>query len=345
MGVRAVALYVGGSSLTSTIPGLTVAGRTLEDTLYTPTLDLEYLVTGMPITLSIIPMTPDGLPTPALLTRATLSLIKVPYLAVDAGTRYGLRAPHVRLPRGTYGNNIAEANAFSPGTARAIFEDAFLLGSSVSRGQDLTVIGETIPGGTTLAAAIMSALGYDGVSVVSSASPQNPKDLKKLVVSRALSRLGSRRDPFEVIDVVGDPVHVAMAGIASGALEAGARVMLAGGTQMGAVLALLKAMGRLDTRKVSVATTRWIVGDGSANMERIVSEVGDGVELIVSRVNLSSSRFEGLRRYEEGYVKEGVGAGGTMVLAEMMGVDPARIAETIDQEYERLVRLGQGLHG
>ncbi len=339
--LKAIALFVGGSTLTSTRPGLSIAGPTPEATLYTPTLDLEYLVLGSPVSLSTIPLSPEGLPTPAVLTRATLQLVRVPYLVVDAGTYYGLRVPHVRLPSSRYGADIAESNAMPEGTARALFEEGRALGRTIAVGHDRTLIGETIPGGTTVAAAVMSAMGFDGLSFVSSASPHNPKDLKRDVVMRALTRVAGVLDPFAIVDAVGDPVHIAMAGIAAGALDQGSNVILAGGTQMGAVLAIMGSLGVLDPARVSIATTRWIANDSSSNIRAIANEVGRGVELLVADLDFSDSPYPGLAMYEKGFVKEGVGAGGVAALAHMLGFTYECVKRAIYEEYGRLLRLGK----
>ena len=57
---------------------------------------------------------------------------------------------------------------------------------------------------------------------------------------------------------------------------------------------------------------------------------------------MAGSRFEGLQAYEKGYVKEGVGAGGALVLAAARGMSNAEILEAIEAEYEKLLgREGQ----
>jgi uncharacterized protein (TIGR00303 family) len=338
--LRPIAVYVGGSTLTSLRPGVSIAGPSPEGTLYTPTLDLEYLALGMPRTLNIVPVSPEGLPTPAVLTRAVLQLVDVPYLIVDAGTYYGIKAPHVKLPSARPGNDIAEQDALPPGTAAALFSEGESLGAMVARGHDLVLIGESIPGGTTVAAAVMTALGFEGVGLVSSASPDNPKVIKRQIVLRALSRAKGVSDPLRLVDIVGDPVHVAMAGIASGALSRGAQVMLAGGTQMGAVLSIMRSLGRLDPSRVAVATTRWIAEDRSADIRAIAKDVGLGVRLLVADLDFSDSPYRGLAMYEEGFVKEGVGAGGTAVLANMLGVSYDVMKRAIYEEYGRLLSLG-----
>ena len=91
----AIFAVVIGTTDVSLIPGITVAGATPELTHYTPALDVEYLLTGRPITLDVVPVTPDGIPTPALVTRAVA--FDVPKLVVNAGARVRPRVPYVDL--------------------------------------------------------------------------------------------------------------------------------------------------------------------------------------------------------------------------------------------------------
>ena len=108
---------------------------------------------------------------------------------------------------------------------------------------------------------------------------------------------------------------------------------------MGAVLAILSRLGALKG-KVSVWTTRWVLQDPQSNISKLISYF-DGVELMASGVDFSDAPYDGLRAFERGFVKEGVGAGGTMLLAESMGVDKNEIKSAIYSEYERLRKLGK----
>ena len=87
---------------------------------------------------------------------------------------------------------------------------------------------------------ILIDLGYEAWGMVNSAAPENPHDLKQEIVRRGLKRSGGlpSRDPFEAVARLGDPVHISMAGFLAGAMERDARIILAGGTQMAAVLAI-----------------------------------------------------------------------------------------------------------
>ena len=327
------------STKTSTIPGITAAGPSPEATLYTPTLDVEYLVTGRPLTLDVIPVTPEGIPTPAVVSRASLRLVPDRrVVVVDAGAWYEPRIPVERLPSRRPGGRIDVEDALPRGTSERLYREAGVLADSLLSGNEVVVVGETIPAGTTTAAAIIEGLGFHALGRVSSSMPGNPHDLKRRVVEAALGRLGGERDPFTVNDVLGDPLHVSVAGFASAALEKGAAVILAGGTQMAAVLAVLARLG-VDTSRLTVATTRWLLEDPTSDLPGLLAEIAPRAALIAADVSFADAPHPGLRRYEEGYVKEGVGMGGAMVSAIVRGgATPERVTEEVYKEYERLTR-------
>jgi uncharacterized protein (TIGR00303 family) len=339
---RVLALYFIGSTKTSTIPGLSVAGATPELTLYTPVCDVEYLVYGEPRSLNAIPVTPEGIPTPAIITRSCLNICQVPYVVVDTGSAVEPKVPHVRLPSGTVGESISTGKALSYDAAKALYEEAKTL-AYMLRGADVYLLGESIPGGTTTTLGILSALGYDAWGKVSSASPTNPHQLKEGVVREGLKRAGlrvdeARRDPLRAVSALGDPVHISMAGFLQGALENGSKVVLAGGTQMSSVLAIAKHMN-VELRGVVIATTRWVTSDSSSDISALVRSVYPSIPIVSMNLDFSESPYEGLRYYEKGYVKEGVGAGGTAFIAHVLtGKGVKEIEKSIYKEYERLMK-------
>jgi len=335
-----------GSTKTSTVPGVSIAGPTPEATLLTPTLDVEYLIAGRPLSLEAIPVTPEGIPTPALLTRASLSLARdVPVLVVDAGAYRQPLIPHIALPSRRVGEAISTGKALPPGTAESLYREAYMLGLHLGRGH-VGVVGESIPGGTTTAMAIMEGLGFKARGLVSSAGPENPHELKWRLAREGLTASGlageALRDPFRVVDSVGDPVHVTIAGIAAGALEAGSRlVALAGGTQMAAVAAILSRLGLKAPGRLAVLTTRWLVEDPTSDLLALLDQLGIAVAGAAAALDFSNSRFDGLKNYERGYVKEGVGAGGAALVAmARRGLGPADILAAVEAEYERLTGAG-----
>ena len=157
---------------------------------------------------------------------------------------------------------------------------------------------------------------------------------------RALERARGLGDVFEKIDEVGDPVHVSIAGLARGAAEAGALVGLAGGTQMAAVLAILARTSPSILDRVGVLTTPWIINDTSADMAGLVRDIAPSVPVIATRFSFQGTRHRGLRAYDEGFVKEGVGAGGALVLGVARGLGLEELRRLIEEEYERV--LGKG---
>lgn len=247
---------------------------------------------------------------------------------------YKPRIPYMTLPSSTPGGRIDEEPALPPGTSKRIIEDAETAGELIAGGREAVMIGETIPGGTTTAAAIMEALGGPGVDAVSSSSKNNPKGLKRRIVEASLRRASECGDLYCVLDQIGDPVHIAIAGLAKGALDTGSSVVLAGGTQMGAVLAILDKMG-VDTSRIVIATSRWILEDESSDIEAIAETYNSG--LVVANVSFSDSPWDGLRMYDQGYVKEGVAAGGVMSLALARGMSIGEVKKIVYEEYRRLL--------
>lgn len=101
-------------------------------------------------------------------------------------------------------------------------------------------------------------------------------------------------------------------------------LILAGGTQMLSVAAVVRAMGRAVPR---VATTCYVRDDPSANFASLAEQIGVMVTYVDPAFgNLGHS---GLARYCIGEVKEGMGAGGAMLLAFLMGHSPDAIRERI----------------
>lgn len=337
------ALYFIASSKTSTIPGISIAGSDPTATLYTPTLDVEYLVLGKPKSLDIIPITPDGIPTPALLTRTSLRILKVPHLVIDCGTYAEPQIPHIKLPGKSIGGRIDIEDALAIENVVKLYDNGRVLGHMVGEKDLVFIVGESMPGGTTTAMAIMEALGYKAIGRVSSASPMNPHNLKKEVFMKALEKSCLQLpidDVFKAISIFGDPLHISIAGFVSGAVEKGSKILLAGGTQMCAVLAILKRLNIDISGKVAIGTTRWIVKDSSADIAGLVKDIAPEVPIIYPMLSFVDAPYKGLIAYENGYVKEGVGAGGTIVAVLIKGFNIDDVKRAIYTEYQKLMVEG-----
>ncbi|TRM79022.1 TIGR00303 family protein, partial [Sulfolobus sp. D5] len=172
-------LTIGTTDL-SLVPGLTIAGATPELTHFTPAADAEYVILGKCKSIKTIPVSPSGIPTPALITRASLSFINPVKLVVNAGSRIIPKIPFIDL-QGEPGKDIRKG-AISVESLERVLENGMTLGEELSNYFKTILIAESIPAGTTTAMATLLALGYDAMDKVSSASPENPKELKRRVV-------------------------------------------------------------------------------------------------------------------------------------------------------------------
>ena len=325
---------------TSEIFGLTVAGANAKLVEYTSAADAEFLYRGRCSCIDTVPATPDGKPTPALITRTALQLARIPHLVVDAGSKVKPSIPYVSFGVGP-GRNIVNENAMDASSVERAFEYGELLGKQLTVLSDLTVLGESIPGGTTTALAVLRALGIDARFKVSSSMPENPHDLKNKVVDSAVTRaisdgLGMINSPFEAISTFGDPMMPSVAGIASGVLSANGKVMLAGGTQMAAVVAILKRLGR-SLNGLYIGTTTYITNDSSSDLLGLVRMVSKRVPILSCDLRLGESSKPGLQAFAKGFVKEGVGAGGTSIVAITKSsgkITGKKLMNAIEKGYE-----------
>ncbi|MDD1735541.1 MAG: TIGR00303 family protein [Methanothrix sp.] len=323
--LRPLFLCIISNTDTGKIPGLSAAGTSPELTDYTPGADAELVETNRIITMPELPEAPGGSPTPAIVTRAALNLTGIPSMFVASGLRKKPAVPYVELG-GAGGSDIRVGPAVPD--ALAIYENASLLGRKLSRLSDCVFIGESIAGGTTTALAVLRALGYQ--AGVSSSFQSNPTALKEEVVAQALSRAGIREGalknhPLWAVQEVGDPMMPAALGLMRGL--GGSRVVLSGGTQMAAVLALAKALEIQGD--ISIATTKYIIEDRSAGFKEIVEAAGR--PYFYADPGLEKSKIPPVQIYAQGYVKEGVGMGGASLLAGVYGVSQRQLVEETDR--------------
>ena len=138
-------------------------------------------------------------------------------------------------------------------------------------------------------------------------------------------------------------------------------VLLAGGTQMLAVYALAQALalaqgdaGQLRTsvaksstgvneqhslvwhpKQVVVGTTRWVAEDPTGDTVGLAQDIGS-VPLLATGLSFATSRYPQLLAYEQGYVKEGVGAGGCAIAAHLYkNWDSVQLLQAVEGLIER----------
>jgi uncharacterized protein (TIGR00303 family) len=306
------------NTLLSVVPGISGAGPSPEKTLLTPILDSELIATGEITSMPFKPNTPTGCPTPASITRAVMELTGLSPLFINAGLVHTPTIPCMDV-YGSPGNDPRFSDAVPD--AAGLFLKGESLGRFLGGISDLLVIGECVPGGTTTALCVLRALGYD--ARVSSSYVENPVQMKeevwKMVEERV--RLAPGSSPLDMVRLAGDP----MIALAAGIVHAYPGIpVLAGGTQMLAVAGVLRAM---DRKPPYVATTCYVRDDPSANFPDLARQLR--VKVTYVDPEFGDIGHEGLARYCIGEVKEGMGAGGAMYLAFLMGYTPERIREKI----------------
>jgi uncharacterized protein (TIGR00303 family) len=326
---------------TAKISGISAAGKYPEFTDYTPPADAELLLLGKCKCIKGVPVTPDGIPTPALITMSALRLADIPVLVASGGLKVKPNIPFLDLG-GSPGRDIRTGNAVD--NVEEVIQRATVAGEHLAKTADYLVIGESIPGGTTTALGVLSAMGVKAEGKVSSSMPDNPHDLKIETVKAGLAASGERfgslaKNPVRAISCLGDPMMPAFGGLVVGAASQ-VPVLMAGGTQMIAVLAVIKALNPDVLCNVAVGTTRWVASDRSSDIKGIVAQVAD-VPILAADLDFGASRFDGLKAYEKGIVKEGVGAGGASVAA-MAKFEGAVTKELLLKEIERNYALLMG---
>ena len=311
---------------TSNIPYISGAGATPELMEYTPAGDVELIVREELKCCDIPPQTIVGgvsAPTPAILTKAVLELTNVPYLIADAGSKIKPDVPFITISKDSkYGEDIRTGKAVK--NPKKIFEDSKIIGNELSKHNDYIVIGESIPAGTTTVLGVLTALGYDADFKVSGSLPKNPHNLKRKVVMEGLSNAGildgignvKKIDPFEAVAAVGDPMIPSVAGMVFGS---NVPIILAGGTQMAGVCSFIKAVNhKFDFSKICIGTTKFVADDDNSDLFNIISQIGE-IDVHVVNPKFEKSSNDGLKNYIKGFAKEGVGAGGVMLMALLLG--------------------------
>jgi len=316
---------------TCEMPGITVAGANPDLLKFTAAADAEFLHYGYCKSIDAIPMTPDGKPTPALLTKTALEAASIPSFVVNAGSKIVPKLPCLELGLES-GKNIAQEPGLDQDSVKKAVEYGRIIGRSLGASTDCLIIGESIPGGTTTALAVMTGLGIQ--ATVSSSMPENPTMLKKQIVQSALKRLESK-DPYDIISQLGDPMIPTVAGILGTASES-TNVILAGGTQMAAVLAFAKHIG-FNEINTALGTTSYIINDKTANLVESIKQISD-IPILVAKLKLGESKIFGLRSYADGFVKEGAGAGGASIACMLKtGMGSEKLLLLTENEYNRII--------
>ncbi len=334
-----------GFTATALVPGISAAGATPTHRRHTALADGEFLRFGpQPAPQYPLPPLPGGA-SPVLISRALLSALDIPVLIFDAG----LPEPS---PVWTISLGGSPARCLSSGAAmdRTCVEHLFQQGLTWGRqlacrvGKGYLVLGECVVGGTSTALALLTGLGVAAAGRVNSSHPVCNHHQKWQLVSQGLERAKLSRDPLDLVAAVGDPMQVVVAAMTMAASNT-CGVLLAGGTQMLAVYALILALADRHTwqpEQVVVGTTRWVAEDPTGDTPGLAAQI-PSLTLIATQLSFAQSAYPPLQIYERGYVKEGVGAGGCAIAAHLYrGWSQEQMLETIEALVRKLGEYSPG---
>ncbi|MCC5665976.1 nicotinate-nucleotide--dimethylbenzimidazole phosphoribosyltransferase [Nostoc sp. CHAB 5784] len=367
-----------GFTETGLIPGISAAGRTPEDRKYTACADAEFLYYG-PEHKAQYPLPPLAAgASPVLISRAVFESLKIPVHLFNAGLSQPPAVPVIDLG-GTAAKCLSSGAAMENTTVYHLFKQGLLWGERLAANNQhkYVILGECVVGGTTTALAILTGLGIDAAGKVNSSHPICNHAQKWALVQAGLEKMrGSREqacrersrtgaggargenftlsssslvNPLQLVAAVGDPMQVVVAGMAIAASRS-CGVMLAGGTQMLAVYALISAIAQTyalswQPQEVVVGTTRWVAEDPTgATVDLALSlekasliKSGRIPPLLATHLSFADSRYPQLRAYEQGFVKEGMGAGAACIAAHLsQNWQQNQLLAAIEAQLERL---------
>ena len=68
----------------------------------------------------------------------------------------------------------------------------------------------------------------------------------------------------------------------------------------------------------------------------VIKQISD-IPVLSINPKLENSKFDGLHAYSKGFVKEGAGAGGSMIASVLKtGISSEKLLDLIDNEYSRV---------
>ena len=338
-GKKPLFILVIGSTETALIPGISSAGQNREQIKLTPSLDADFLLFKKEEFKRKVPVSPDGIPSPVILSKAIIELLDLDISVVDAGVFFKPQGKHISLNMGP-AKCLTTGASLSPVKCDFLFQKGVKLATNLSN-YPYIVVGECVPGGTTTALSVLCSLGINAFDLVSSSTPLGNnlwknETVKEALLANANSFSSIKKDPLHACEYFGDPMQPFVCGLIKGAKQANLPVMLAGGSQMLAVYYLAKRVLQDDPHDTVVATTSWIVNDKNAKTKKLAELVG--APLISSNINFKESIHEGLKAYEEGHIKEGVGAGGLMMVADLYkNISQEDVVKEIEKVYSQII--------
>jgi uncharacterized protein (TIGR00303 family) len=338
-GKKPIFACVLGFTETGLIAGISAAGATPESRRYTAIADAEFLFAGVQAKprFPLPPLSAGA--SPVYISRAVIAAQQIPQFILNAGLPVPPAIPAINL-QGQPAACLSTGKAMDRGTVQHLFQQGLDWGGKLAADcEGYVILAECVVGGTTTALAVLTALGIPAQGKVNSSHATCNHDQKWQLVQQGLQQwqansTQSQPDALEVIAAVGDPMQVVVAGMAIAASRQ-VGVLLAGGTQMLAVYALIKALVNQyslswEPEQIVIGTTRWVAEDPTGDTVGLAQLVGN-VPLLATQLSFADSRMPQLQVYEQGFVKEGVGAGGCAIAAHLyQGWDQEQLLGAIE---------------
>jgi uncharacterized protein (TIGR00303 family) len=310
-----------GFTDTCLIPGISAAGKTPADRQYTAIADAEFLANGVR-SQPAHPLPPlIAGASPVYISRTIVASLDFPLYIFNAGLPTPPTISHVNLG-GMPAACLTTGAALPLNIVTHLYQQGLIWGEKLAAraGDGYVILGECVVGGTTTALSLLSGLGIDAIDKVNSSHPICNHQQKWEIVQQGLSHLNLPRSPLELVAAIGDPMQIVVAGMAIAASRTSG-VLLAGGTQMLAVAALINEIGvnqglSIDLAQIVVGTTNWVANDRSGDTVALAQLIPQ-IPLISTNLSFASSQYPQLQVYEQGFVKEGVGAGGAAIAASL----------------------------
>ncbi len=329
---------------TSSIPGISAAGASVDLIKYTPVSDIEAIYYGSGKTIDKIPENPLGPPSPVVISIAALKILNIPFFAINAGVIIKPLTPLIEI-NDIYGESIYNGKALFNLNIDNIFEKTSTLAKEIGKISKFITLGESVPGGTTTAMSMINSLGYNSFNKICGSMPGNQHNLKIEVVKKALSHLLPDDTLRSKILKIADPMQPIQAKLTIELAKMGVQVLLAGGTQMVAVAALIKEIIKDEGlsedifKNIAIGTTKWVSLDKHSDIVGLMEHIDLPIPLLSCNLNFSKSKYKNLQMYEDGYVKEGVGAGALALLTlNNDDIEHDYFVEKVEEIYEGIYK-------
>ena len=311
-----------GFTETALVPKISAAGNTPQARMLTALADAEFIYEGpSPAPQYPLPPLTAGV-SPAVLTHAVIRGQGLPVYLFNTGLPFSPSVPHIDAG-GAIAHCVSTGQALSPDKVSELFNAGLQWGETLGRrfAHSYLIIGECVVAGTTTAQAVLTALGFNVTGLMGSSHLACNHTQKAALIETGL-RVTSMDAPqwsvWDAIAAVGDPMQPFVLGMTIAASHHSG-VLLAGGSQMIAIYTMLQQLGDQHpwiSNNVVIGTTQWIVNDATSQFLKLAHTIPTP-PIMSSLFSFKQSRYQQFTLFEQGYVKEGVGAGGCLIAGHL----------------------------